>query len=759
MIRNKVLLEVNSELVSLYPKSGAAIIHEYVEESGEPEEGPGIEEVELPGDLKKALEKAGLKRLYKFQYEAFEYIRSGFHTVIVAGTGTGKTEGFLIPILADLYSNPTPLPRAVVTYPTKALSRDQLSRFYKYMTFGKVSAGIYDGDTPSEARRRMRLNPPSILITNPDMIHVGLARSSGVRMFVEKAKFFVVDELHVYEGVLGTHLKYILDRVKLTRGGTPQFIASSATLSNPKEFAESILGVDVAVVKGPNRRRGVAVHALVSTGYLSRWTITAALSSILARMGLKHIIFVDSQQMAELVARISSRSFGNNVLVHRAGLPPEERRSVEEKLKRGEILAVASTPTLELGIDIGDLDAVVMASPPPSYTKYLQRAGRAGRRGRVGFVFTILGDDPIDSYYERYPQQFFNQETPPSVIEPANIEVGKIHLLAHLLESRRARISDLPPVWRRALDLLVEQGAAYVRGNYAYPRRALALRILEEYGSIRSGGPQVEILEEDGRVIGYRELPQAILDLYPGAIYLSQTKPYISLGVDVEGRRAYVKRLEGEVDYYTKPLYTVDVLDYNVLDERVTARGIPLVYADVQLEISVEGYVVRNVFDEKSGGKYWFDSPIKYSYPTKAVLIKYPELDEFSRLDHAEAFHAIEHALISAARLVCGAGLTDMGGVSYPSGDIVVYDAAPGGSGLARLLFERFERAEDVALDIVSKCDCEDGCPRCIYSPYCGNNNQVLSRRKASYVLRLVIEEKAREKARPLENKKGRPLA
>ena len=759
MIRDRLLLEVNSELVQLYPRAGASIIHEHVEESVEPELGPSVEELNLPEDLRRTLIKAGISRLYKFQYEAFENILNGFNTVVVAGTGTGKTEAFLIPILVDVHRNPSPLPRAVVTYPTKALSRDQLARLHKYLVFGKVSAGVYDGDTPVEARRRMRSQPPAVLITNPDMIHVGLVRSPAIRSFVDRAKFFVVDELHVYEGVLGTHLKYIVDRVKLAKGGQLQFIASSGTLSNPKEFAESIFGVDVVVVKGPSRRRGGAVHALVSTGYLSRWTIAAALSSILAKRGLKHIVFVDSQQMAELVARIG-RSFGAEVVVHRAGLPPEERRRVEEKLKSGEVLAVAATPTLELGIDIGDLDAVVMSSPPPSFTKYVQRAGRAGRRGRPGYVFTILADDPIDSYYERYPTQFFSQEIPPSVIEPSNIEVAKLHLLAHLLERGRVHLNSLPPVWRRAVELLIEHGLAYTRGYYAYPRRRLAMGFLEEYSSIRSGGPLVEIYDEaTGEVLGSRELPQALLDLYPGAIYFIQTKPYISLGVDIGKRAAYVKRLDEDVNYYTKPLYTVDVVDFEVLDERVSKRNIPLTYANVELEIAVEGYVVKNAFDDRGGEKYWLDTPLRYPYPTKAVLVKYPTIEEWDRLGHAEAFHAIEHSLISAARIVCGAGLTDMGGVSYPSGDIVIYDAAPGGSGLARLLFERFERAEEIAHDIVSSCNCEDGCPRCIYSPFCGNNNQVLSRRKAAYYLNGLLAGKLVEHGRPLEARYGKPIA
>ncbi|WP_440059733.1 DEAD/DEAH box helicase [Thermogladius sp. 4427co] len=759
MIRDRLLLEVNSELLNMFPRSGASVIYEYSEEVSEPEPGPSIEEVDIPPELKKALSNAGIKRLFKFQYDAFEYIKSGYHTIITAGTGTGKTEAFLLPILADIYSNPSPYPRAILTYPTKALSRDQFNRFQKYLVFGRATAGIYDGDTPPELRKRMRENPPSIVITNPDMIHIGLVRSPAIRQFIERARFLVVDELHVYEGVLGSHLKYIIDRVKARNNRGLIFIGSSATLSNPKAFAESLFGVDVAVVQGPVRRRGVAVHSLVSTGYLSRWTVAAALSAILAKKGLKHIIFVDSQQMAELVARIG-KSYGSEVMVHRAGLPAEERRRIEEKLRRGEILAVAATPTLELGIDIGDLDAVVLASPPPSYTKYLQRAGRVGRRGRPGYVFTVLSDDPIDAYYERNPEKYFSQDMPPLVIEPENEEVGKIHLLARLLEEGSIKLSSLNGFWRTVYTRLLEENLAYVKGLHLYPRRKIAFKYLDECGSIRSSGPQVKIVDKvSGETLAYRELPQAVLDLYPGAIYLIQTKPFLSLGLDFEEKTAWVRPLEENITYYTKPLYTVEVGDYTVLDERVSSRGIPLSYASVELALIVEGYIVRDVFSEKAGERIWLDQPLKYSYRTKAVLVKYPTKEGWSLADHAEAFHAIEHTIISAARIVCGAGLTDMGGVSYPSGDIVIYDASPGGSGLSKLLFERFEEAERIAFEIVSRCDCEDGCPRCIYSPYCGNNNQVLSRRKAMYYLGSIIGKTITTLEKPLEKRYGKPIA
>ncbi|NPA98249.1 MAG: DEAD/DEAH box helicase [Crenarchaeota archaeon] len=754
------LLEELSILIKrAWSGAGAGIRHVYVEETGEPEPGPGIEDLDLPEPVIEALRNRGIRRLYRFQYEAIKKIMDGYNVVIVAGTGTGKTEAFLIPLI-KLGLETRMKPVSLLLYPTKALARDQLARIHGVLGFGGVTAAVYDGDTPSKERRRISREPPHILVTNPDMIHVGLVLSNPIRSFIRSARIMVFDELHVYEGVLGAHVRAIIERIKRhRRGRTPQFIGVSATIGNPKEHAEALFSSPVEVVEGPRRRKGTAYHVLVSAGKLSRWTVAAGLASMLIDLGLRVLVFTDSQQMAELVARIA-KSYGKQLLVHRAGLKPEDRRAVEHKLRTGEAQGVVATPTLELGIDIGYLDAVVMVAPPPSFAKYLQRAGRAGRRGRTGYIFTILSDDPIDAYYERNPERFYNQEIPPSYLEPDNEEVLKIHGLALLLQERVVFGRYLRDPWRRALDSLVyERLAVKIADRYIVNWRPAFKIFRENYMSIRGAGPQVRIIDrETGEVIGYRELPQAILDLHKDAIYLCSGKIYESLGIDPVKRVAYVRRLPDDTPYYTRPLYSVDVVDYDIIMERTTSRGIPLAYARAALKIVVEGYVLRNYYEAgKKGIKNWLDEPVSYSYVTRAVFAKYPVNEEWDWMSNAEAFHAIEHAVISAARPVCGAGLGDMGGISYPSGDIVFYDAAPGGSGLARLLYDRYEKAEDIAYEIMARCDCLDGCPRCIYSPYCGNNNQVLSRTKALYMLGLVRKNKYRLPA-PLEDRYGKAI-
>ncbi|RLF08853.1 MAG: DEAD/DEAH box helicase, partial [Thermoprotei archaeon] len=391
----------------------------------------------------------------------------------------------------------------------------------------------------------------------------------------------------------------------------------------------------------------------------------------------------------------------------------------------------AATPTLELGIDVGFLDAVVMASPPPSYTKYLQRAGRAGRRGGVGYVFTVLGDDPIDAYYETRPHEFFSQGPSPIVFEPGNEEVLKLHVLALALQRGWLRLRDLPEDWRRAAEALEAEGLLVVRGARLYASRE-AWRLVKERG-LRGAGPEVTVYLE-GRPIGYRELPMALHDLHPEAIYLHRGSVYEVVALDLKKLRAEVRPV-GDVPYYTRPLYEVHVEELSVQERRLV-DGIEAAYGRGRVLKQVVGYATYSIYASERGrpeSLKYFDEPFSWSYETRLLVARYADCVDI------EAAHALEHALIHAARPVAGAGLTDLGGVSYPDGHVVVYDSTPGGSGLAKLVYQRLERAHRVAYEILSGCSCQDGCPRCIYDPFCGNNNRALSRRKALTLLSGVL--------------------
>ncbi|MCE4599185.1 MAG: DEAD/DEAH box helicase [Desulfurococcales archaeon] len=436
---------VLAELDMLARRGGGRLAYKHVEEYGDPEFGPYIDDAGLESRLVEALRRIGIERLYKFQYDALQAYRRGESFVVVSGTGTGKTEAFMIPILDSILKHGVgaPRPYAILVYPTKALARDQLYRI-RVLAEGMLGlrVAVLDGDTPRDERTSIYASPPHILITNPDMMHVGLAFSDRIRRLIRESRVLVLDELHVYRGVFGSHVKWVVYRMLLEMSDDVVVIGSGATIGNPGDLGAKLFGRSVRVVEGPPRRKGTAIHVFIDSGSMSRWSLTAGIIAVLARRGIKTLAFTDSQQMAELVARIAKKSYGVRVGVHRAGIEASERRRVEEDFREGRLMAVVSTPTMELGVDLGDLDAVVMANLPRSYSSYVQRAGRAGRRDKPGLVVTVMGDDAIEAYFLRKPYEFFRQQPEPSYIEPGNREIAMVHLAALSLQRPGIRISQ-----------------------------------------------------------------------------------------------------------------------------------------------------------------------------------------------------------------------------------------------------------------------------------------------------------------------------
>lgn len=730
----RVAVSSDDVLEALRNDSGHRVVYVFFESPREPEPGPPVEEVVKEEVLVKALKSRGIARLYRFQAEAIESIRSGNNTLIIAGTGTGKTEAFLVPILERLYREPEET--GILVYPTKALARDQVERIYSYAgaVFG-FRVSVYDGDTPEKEREMLQVYPPRLLVTNPDMLHLSLRRGEGVKPILEKAKFVVLDDAHIYSGVFGSHVHYVLKRMKRFMPADAVFVASSATIGNPREFSQKLFGEECRVVEAGLTRRAPVYHVMVRPAARSRMAEALRLLRILAERRLRTLLFVDSHKVAESLSVLAQRE-GLKVSVHRAGLLPSHRRSVEEKLRKGELDAVVTTPTLELGIDIGELDAVVLYGVPPTFSKYVQRAGRVGRRGRTGYVIMILGDDPISSYYERNPAEFFNQKPDPVFLDPLNEEVMRVHLVA-MAQDAPFRLDSLGGAERKVCEKLLEEGLLRLApGGFVEPT-SRGLRFLASRDNIRGIGEQVKIVTDTGKVIGFREMPQAIKELYPGAIYIHGGTPYISLGI--EGRKARVKLLPtSTIPVTTSPLYYTWPFENEVLDER-SVFGIRVSYLELEVADHVYGYVTKSFPEGHVISQKILEEELTYRFKTKGLLLEMQPNPQWSELQNAEAFHAVEHALIYAGQLVVGAAPTDMGGISFPSGHIYIYDAFPGGSGVTKQLLERLEEALHKAFDIVSRCTCEDGCPKCIFSPYCGNNNRILSRRKASQVLGEVL--------------------
>ncbi len=718
------------------------IVYIHTEHPSVPDYGCELEALDLPREIIEGLKRRGITRLYKFQEEAYRKILEGKSVVITAATGAGKTEAFLLPILSYIWKQGIyDRVASLVMYPTKALARDQMKRIWE-ITSGLLNfrALIYDGDVPSEERRKILQYPPPILVTNPDMVHLSLQYSHAFQEAVSTAKFIVLDDMHMYSGVFGTHVHYVLRRLKRVLREQPVFIGTSATIGNPREFGRVLFGVDdIDVISVKGGRRGTLHHILVKPVGRPKLVEAIELVRECIKREKKCIVFADSHRVVEVLKRLGEK-IGVEIAVHRAGLRPEERKKVEEAFRRGDILAVAATPTLEIGIDVGDVDAVIMVSIPPTYTRYIQRSGRCGRRGQVGYSFIILGEDPISTYYERNPQDFFLREYDPLMIEPSNEFIARTHVLAMAMD-RVLNIRELTPIERKIAEKLKAEGL--LKGTLYLRITKKGIEELRKRRSLRGTGENIVIRDARGKVIGTRELPIALRELHPEAIYFHGGRTYVVERLDLAKREAYVSEVQLERDLMTVALYTsepsIEQIHY---EGKLPVLEIPYRYCDLEIKEIVFGYIVKNYTTGEIVKEAYLPEDITYTFKTKGIVLYFPqwyftedERDNF--FENAKAFHAIEHAMITAAETIVGASPTDLGGISFPTGHIVIYDSHPGGSGLTKLLTEPKRLLETIkrALKLMRECNCYDGCPRCIYSPYCGNNNKLLSKRRAIEVL------------------------
>ncbi len=690
--------------------------------------GRKIEDLDIDEKIKKFLIYKGIKRLYRFQEEALNKIREGKNVVIVAPTASGKTEAFIIPIVEKILKCKKSGVKALIIYPTKALARDQLKKFKLIERFTGVRFEVFDGDTTSEERRKIAENPPDVLISNPDMLnlHLSLPKST-FKDLVKNIDFLVIDEVHEYKGAFGTNVHFIIKR--LSRFKDFVIIGASATIANAEEFCTMLFGRKVEVVEGRGSRR--TTHLLIIYPQLSEYSVVVDILKELLREKLKTIVFANTHKNAEIITRISMKN-NLNVAVHRAGLTASYRRRVEEDFRRGKIDAIVATPTLELGIDIGDVDAVL--SLLVNYTRLVQRIGRAGRKGQESFAFLILRqDDPISNYYRENPDDYFS-DIEPAFIEPKNEVIARYQLIGACL--------DKPLLFyefREFEDLkekLVKDGM-FKKIDKVYIPTKRAREVFLKY-NIRGGGESIKIIL-DGKYIGERNLPIAIRELFPNAIYLHAAKIYRSVKLDLEERKAYLKPTSEE-NVKTEPLrFTIPEIVEVVSKRKV--YGLEVVFAKLRITEIVHGYIEKEIFTNRKIKEESID-PISYTYETKGFVFTAPQPRENAE-DIAGSFHALEHVLIESSNMLIGGGSEEIGGVSMgESGTIFIYDGAIGGNGVSKLLYDRLERAFERALNILKSCKCKrkDGCPKCTYSYNCGNNNKPLYKPGAIESLENIIK-------------------
>jgi DEAD/DEAH box helicase domain-containing protein len=723
-------------------------------ETTEPEP-PHYGTLALPlGDTLESYLKQHRIRLYSHQCEAINRIRSGKNVIITTPTASGKTLAFNLPVFEGLEADSEA--RALYLYPTKALSNDQLTTLEQMAQFTGISAqpAIYDGDTPQSKRAAVREHS-RVIISNPHELHQVLSWHAKWRPFFSHLKFIVIDEAHRYRGVFGSHIALLLRRlVRLCHhyGSAPQFILSTATLANPLVFAGKLTGLPFELVDedgSPHGRKHFVLYNPFYDGIGERSTYqeTKDLLVSCVKENLQTLCFTGSRKMAELVtlwaredARRSSTRLSESISAYRAGYLPEERRTIERQLKDGTLKGVVSTNALELGIDIGSLDAVIISGYPGTMMSTRQQAGRAGRKGDESLAILVAYANPLDQYFMNHPPQFFSRSHEHAIIDTGNPYIVSGHLLCAAAELPLVEDKDREYFGETFPELLSELASSDLirktsRG-WVYSGRGRAADAVRLDGLL---GSTFRILCH-GRLLETMDRTQAYREAYKGAIMLHQGETYVVNEMDLETHT--VRVTETDVDYYTQPLKEVDLSIIEILETRMI-HGARCAFGDLEVTEQYTGYKIKRN-DTIIGVEPLNLPPI--TFRTKAFwFIPAPSTEQHIirlNLDLAGGMHGAEHAIIALMPLHVMCDRWDIGGLSSPAfGEnceptIFVYDGYEGGIGLAEKAYELLPDLFSSAHELVRDCGCDEGCPSCIYSPKCGNDNQPLDKEATVVILR-----------------------
>ncbi len=728
--------------------------------------GKQLDELPLDDIILTQLKSRNISVLYRFQEEAIFNILRGKNTVIIAPTASGKTEAFCLPILQKIYDLKNQLNskivkfsqnqnnfssrkiKAVFIYPTKALARDQLSKIIEYSNNLEIVVKIFDGDLNANEKQNFYEFPPDIVLTNFDSIHYHLLNNTKLIKLLNALEFLVVDEVHSYTGIFGSNVHYIIKRLeRIINNKKLQLIACSATLPNVKEFCDLLFSRDMEIVNGVGKK-GRTNFAILYPSLRSNKSLVIDLIKKITK-NHKTLVFSNSHLSAELIAFTSSKQ-GIKIGVHRAGLPPKNRKVIENSFKNGILDVISSTPTLELGIDIGDVDAVISNLVP--INRLLQRLGRAARKGQEGFAFLTLGNDPISQYYKNHPADYFVDEEIP-YIDPFNSIIMENQILAMCFDRPISKLES-----QGYLETLskLERKDLVINSNGKYIPNIKKHNVLKNY-SIRGIGNDVDILL-NGKIIGNRNLPQALEELHDDAIYFLSGRRYkvkkLILDEKTERNFADIDKIPINYPYYTKSIMEEYPEVIEIFEEK-EIFGIKLKYCSLNIYKKVIGYSNIEIGKEiNQGKKVFFNEPIIYNYTTKGFIFRVPSPLKILKMSpdkekvEVSGYHATEHVLIEGSSMLTGGASQDIGGISLGNtGMIVIHDGSIGGNGASKSLFDKFELAIKRAHSILIECPCEndDGCPRCTYSYRCGNNNEYLHKKAAIEVLVRILKREKTE--------------
>ncbi len=699
-----------------------------------------------------------IRDLYTHQSRALRLVESGKNVVLATPTASGKTLVYNFAALRESLADPES--RSLYLFPLKALEWDQRGRLEREIEqLGDVAShirvAIYDGDTPDSQRRKIRESPPQILITTPDMLHAGiLPHHANWRAFFKGLRIVVIDELHTYRGIFGSHIAQLLrrlDRVAHFHGARPQFVAASATIANPGELATQLTGRPFEVIEESGAPR-TARQLLLFRPTGSPYSLAARLFRLSVGLGLRTIAFTKARVITELIYQWvveAEPALGPRISSYRAGFLPSERREIERRLFTGELHGVISTSALELGIDVGGLDVCLLVGYPGSQVATWQRAGRVGRTGEA-LIALIAQPDALDQYLVSHPHELTDRGFEHAVTDPNNAEVAAAHLPCAATEiPLRAGEAwlDSPEIQGLIEDL--EESGQLLRSEAGSewfsartrPHRDVSLRQIGTSYAIHVEDPKTDKVQ----IIGTIGSGNVFSECHEGAIYLHHGRQFLVTRLDRDEHTVTVRPVKSP--HYTR---AISEKQTEILT-RVRSRpggNFKVVEGRVKVTKTITGFERRRIRGQDLLGTETLDLP-PTSFETVGIWLEFP--DEIPQALEAAGrhvmggIHASEHAALSLFPLFALCDRHDVAGISYTRhpqighAAIFFYDGQPGGVGLAASMFDRVEVLLDATCDLISDCPCEDGCPSCVHSPKCGSGNRPIDKLAAITVLRLLL--------------------
>jgi DEAD/DEAH box helicase domain-containing protein len=704
--------------------------------------------------LRETLSQLGIKELYDHQALAYDMVSAGEDIAVVTGTNSGKTLCYNLPVLQRCLTEP--MARALYLYPTKALAQDQLSKFLELAPGGEIRAAVYDGDTPKSQRPAIR-KLSHVVLSNPDMLHIGILPShENWGKFLKSLRIIVIDEMHVYRGVFGSHVAGVVRRLLRLcewRGSRPQIVACSATIGNPGDVFRRLTGRTCKLITEDGSPKGRRTFVFWNPPRLEDETrqstniVSSEIVATLCESGLRSMAFCRARVTAELLLRYTRERLtraGNvqaeKVESYRAGYTPKERRKIEKSLFKGETLAVATTSAMELGVDIGGLDAVVMNGYPGSISSFWQQAGRAGRGTRDGLAIMVAHDDPLEQFLVSEPHRVLEGSNETVALNPDNSQILAQQIRCAAFErpiypSELERFGPNALAVAEGLDRAGElpfQAGVFVYPDYESPASKVSIR--------GTGGSHVTLIA-DGEELGTMERWRAMQSAHEGAVYLHRGASYLVESLDLaKGVAQVIKR---GVPFYTQavvqstldPQLDIELRTWGRHDARLAALKVTDLVIGYK-QIALEGLSMLAIHPLEM-------PPV--SYETIGIRLDLPEVEEDDPAGIA-SIHALEHTLMAVAPLMAGCDRSDLGSAWYSmfpgslKPALFIFDRTPGGVGLVEALFGQLGMWANAALQVLAHCPCIEGCPSCLLSSRCEANNELLSKKGAACLLQNLMQ-------------------